>query len=91
MRASDLDPAELQRLQRAAELLAQHAHVITNALHCHAEQMDTAAAQATAAHEAGHSSLLITKQGYRMAAELFTDTATKERQVANLIDAWKEY
>ncbi|WP_433444635.1 hypothetical protein [Nonomuraea sp. CA-141351] len=90
MRPSDLDPAELQRLQHAAELLAQHAHVITNALHCHAEQMDTAAQRATDAYEAGHSSLLIANQGYRMAAELLTDTATKERDVANLIDAWKE-
>ncbi|MEU4511695.1 hypothetical protein AB0G05_19565 [Nonomuraea wenchangensis] len=86
----EVDPDALKRMRAAVELLEQHAHVITNALRCHAEQMDTAARQAKEAHEAGHSNPLISNHGYRTAAELFTDTAAKEREVANLVNAWKE-
>ncbi|MFG2076904.1 hypothetical protein [Nonomuraea maritima] len=86
----EVNPDDLKRMRAAVELLDGHAHVITNALHCHAQQMDDAARKAEEAHAAGHSNPLITNQGYRMAAELFTDTATKERQVAGLINAWKE-
>lgn len=88
MRLPEPDRDTLKRLRNAAELLDQHAHVITNALRCHAEAMEKAAEQAKAAYAAGHSSPLITRQGFRMASELLADTARQERDVADAIDSW---
>ncbi len=67
--------------------VVQHMSVITNALSTHVDYMRTNARRAMEAYEAGHSDGIMSNEGYRMSAEVFTQDADKAKAVYdNLIE-----
>jgi hypothetical protein len=74
--------------------IAHHANAIINALQLHAERMNAAAASALAAYEQGQQdpqqrkaqdTSLVTNNGYRQMADLYTSEAGKCQQIINEI------
>lgn len=85
---------------RLAGYVERHIGTITNALHNHADHMRDAATQARAAYEAGQAdpavraaqdASIMSNNGLRHAAAMFTEDADKARKVAtelqDLVDA----
>lgn len=83
---------------RLADFKARYSYIVTNALDSHERMMREAAKNAresyetltadperAAAHDASGS--LITVRGFLMSAEMFTESADKDKAAA---DAWRE-
>ncbi|MDP9843334.1 hypothetical protein [Streptosporangium lutulentum] len=83
-----VDDAELQRMQRAHQILASRGYDIIAALRGFAEYMTKASKEHQAAHAAGAETPLVTNEGYRVMAELFATNAERAESLATAIDIW---
>jgi hypothetical protein len=88
---SHLDPQQDRDL---ADLLVRDRDFIVNALYVHAAHMGDAAQEARSAYEQGRADpavraaqdgSLVTHQGLRMSAQMFTEQADKARALAERI------